>query len=220
MRKALLVCLALILLVPVILYLYRRDILWFSHPDAGPRILDVSHHQGTIDWPAVRSAGYESVWIKATEGSDWTDPSFTDYRRGAEAAGLQWGAYHFLTFCSDAATQARHFLEVIGREAGGLPEAVDVELGGNCKRTPAPGALAPALQQFLDTVETQTGRPMVIYVIEDQLNQLAPIPDRPLWVRNLFQKPTVPGNIVYWQFHARGWITGISGPVDKSVRLE
>lgn len=35
--------------------------------------LDVSQHQGNIDWEAVADDGISFVYIKATEGGDWTD---------------------------------------------------------------------------------------------------------------------------------------------------
>ncbi len=37
--------------------------------------IDVSHHQGTVDWEAVASAGISFAYVKATEGSDFVEVS-------------------------------------------------------------------------------------------------------------------------------------------------
>ncbi len=44
-------------------------------PDAVSGI-DVSHHQGAIDWQAVASAGIDFAYAKATEGSQFVDGQF------------------------------------------------------------------------------------------------------------------------------------------------
>lgn len=72
--------------------------------------IDVSRHNGAIDWPRVADAGVAFAWIKASEGGDVRDPRFTENVTGASAAGLRVGAYHFFTFCRPAADQARQFL--------------------------------------------------------------------------------------------------------------
>lgn len=72
--------------------------------------IDVSHHQGQIDWRRVRQDGISFTYVKATEGGDWTDPRFEMNWRGAGEAGLRRGAYHFFTLCRAGEAQAKHFL--------------------------------------------------------------------------------------------------------------
>ncbi len=38
--------------------------------------VDVSHHNGVIDWPTVAGAGVHFAWVKATEGADVRDERF------------------------------------------------------------------------------------------------------------------------------------------------
>src|SRR5687768_1484289 len=63
------------------------------------RGIDVSHHQGAVDWKKVEAAGIDFAYIKATEGRDHRDPRFDANWRAAEGA-LARGAYHFFTFCT------------------------------------------------------------------------------------------------------------------------
>jgi lysozyme len=93
--------------------------------------IDVSHHQGPINWDEVAGDDVRFAWIKATEGGDWEDPRFDENWAGAGAAGVPRGAYHFFTLCRPAAEQAAWFLSVA--PAGELPTAVDLEYGGELR---------------------------------------------------------------------------------------
>jgi lysozyme len=62
--------------------------------------IDVSNHQGTIDWPAVAGDDVTAVYIKATEGQTFVDNRFAANWAGAASAGLQRGAYQFFSLCS------------------------------------------------------------------------------------------------------------------------
>jgi GH25 family lysozyme M1 (1,4-beta-N-acetylmuramidase) len=56
---------------------------------------DVSHYQGTIDWPTVKRDGVIFAWAKATEGTSFTDPYFTANETHCKSASVLIGAYHF-----------------------------------------------------------------------------------------------------------------------------
>ncbi|MDI6837073.1 MAG: GH25 family lysozyme, partial [Rhizobiaceae bacterium] len=81
--------------------------------------IDVSHHQGDIDWhklaaqPKVRFA-----IIKSTEGGDFRDGKFDENWRRAGEAGIVRGAYHFFTFCRAGKEQALNVLATVPREPG------------------------------------------------------------------------------------------------------
>ena len=59
-------------------------------------VIDVSHHNGAIDWPAVAGAGIALAFIKATQGVGFVDPTFERNRNAAMAAGILAVPYHFL----------------------------------------------------------------------------------------------------------------------------
>ena len=56
--------------------------------------LDVYSGDGTITWSTVKNAGYDFVFVKATEGVDFIDSKFTTNMSGASAAGMYVGTYH------------------------------------------------------------------------------------------------------------------------------
>ena len=87
--------------------------------------VDVSHHQGSIDWNRVASAGMSFAYIKATEGGDLLDPAFARNWSGAEEAGLDRGAYHFFTLCSPAEDQAANFLRSVPPQPPMLPRVLE-----------------------------------------------------------------------------------------------
>ena len=82
-------------------------------------VIDVSHHNGAIDWPAVAAAGIALAFVKATQGTRFVDPAFARNRSGAAQAGILVVPYHFLD-AVDPGHQARHFLDVTGLGAGGV----------------------------------------------------------------------------------------------------
>lgn len=97
--------------------------------------IDVSHHQGMIDWPAVRGAGILIAMIKATEGTGFTDSMFEWNRREAENAGIAVIPYHFLRAGSPE-SQADHFGGVAAIELGS-PFALDWEGAASSTATAA-----------------------------------------------------------------------------------
>ena len=57
--------------------------------------IDVSHHNGAVDWTAVAAAGIEFVIIRSSYGLQSRDAMFAQNVIGAKAAGLKIGAYHY-----------------------------------------------------------------------------------------------------------------------------
>ena len=74
----------------------------------------------------AKASGVSFAFIKATEGGDVADPMFDDHRRGAQSAGVPWGAYHYYYFCRPAHEQARWFIRNVPRGAD-LPHVLDME---------------------------------------------------------------------------------------------
>lgn len=180
--------------------------------------IDVSAHQERIDWQAVADDGISFAYIKATEGRDWTDDRFAENWRGAEAAGLDRGVYHFFTLCSPGAAQARHFLAVAPPDPDALPPAVDLELAGNCKTRPSRAQVEAELDAFLAPVEAAWGRPALLYV-GDEWEPVYPVRTRlgrALWHRRFLLRPDV-ANWVIWQLHGYARVDGVPGGVDLNV---
>jgi lysozyme len=197
-------------------YLYYRA---FS-PDRSKypvRGIDVSHHQGRIDWRRVAADDVAFAVIKATEGGDHVDDAFSTNLREARAAGLAVGAYHFFTFCRPGADQAKNFISVVPHDQPLLPPVVDIEFGGNCPQRPTPEQLSAELAAFLAPVEATFGKPAIVYLTDEAEQAYAGrIAARPLWLRSLLLQPDR-DDWVYWQYHNKGHVDGINGDVDLNV---
>jgi len=184
--------------------------------------VDVSHHQGAIDWGAVASeARIRFAYVKATEGADFTDHEFERNWREARREGLRVGAYHFFRFCTPGADQARHFLSVVPADPLALPPALDVEDGGGCSPRPTRAALLREISIWCGTVEAALGKRPLVYVTGESYRTLiagSGLANR-LWVRDLVREPRPARGEEWalWQFHARGRLRGLVRPVDLDV---
>ncbi len=182
--------------------------------------IDVSHHQGEIDWPAVRADGVDFAYIKATEGGDFRDPRFAANWRAAGRAGLPRGAYHFFTLCRPGADQARNFITTVPASADALPPAVDLEFVGNCARRPARAEFLRELRTFLGALEDRYRVKPILYTTHDFYDRYlrGEFSSYGFWLRSLYFEPQFPDRAwLFWQFHDRGRRRGIAGPVDLNV---
>jgi lysozyme len=183
---------------------------------SGERLgIDVSSHQGSIDWGRVRADGVSFAYLKATEGGTFDDSTFAANWRAADDAGIARGAYHFFTLCTTGILQAQHFLSVAAPDAASLPPAVDLELAGNCSARPAKADVRRELRAFTDAVESATGRPLVLYVGNDFQTAYGVDIDRPRWKPRWLRRPS--GAWAIWQASGKGTVDGIAGPVDLDV---
>jgi lysozyme len=182
--------------------------------------IDVSHHQGNVDWSKVRAAGVAFAYIKATEGGDHRDADFTKNWHQSRAAGLRHGAYHFYTLCRPAADQAANFIAAVPREPDALAPVVDLEFGGNCSARPSREVLLRELTIFLMAIEQHAGRAAILYITRefDEAYGITRAFDRPLWLRRMLLPPNYgarPWTI--WQASAFRSVDGIEGRVDWNV---
>ncbi len=180
--------------------------------------VDVSNHQGAIDWPAVARDGIGAAYIKATEGQTFVDERFAANWTGAAAAGLRRGAYHFFSLCSPGAGQAAAFLRVVPKDPLALPPALDLEWGA-CQERPDRATFQRQLTVFIDAVESEVGQSVIVYAMPS-FTATYPIPERFVrdrWERRLFLRPDHPGWSI-WRVSDRARVDGIGEPVDLDVR--
>lgn len=186
-----------------------------SSPTQG---IDVSRHQGPIQWSLVAGSGIAFAYLKATEGASFIDPMFALNATKAQPQGIRVGGYHYFRYCSPALPQARHFSVVLAQTPTDLPPALDVERD-RCRLDRA--QLLERVQTFMTEVEKATGKAVVLYVypdLEAELQLRRDFPHNPQWVRSLGRRP--PGNWWLWQRSDRGTVAGIAGRVDLNVMRE
>ncbi len=182
--------------------------------------IDVSHHQGSIDWQAVAGDDVAFAFIKATEGGDYVDPRFEENWVGSAKAGIRRGAYHFFTQCRTGAVQADNFVRTVPKDPRALPHVIDVEHMGPCKQNPQMQNVVGEITIFLNRLEAHYGRRPLIYTTREfhdayLKNQF---PDDDFWIRSLIFPPRFrKTQWIVWQYHNRGRRAGIVGPVDLNV---
>lgn len=160
-------------------------------PNPGP---DVSMWNTDIDWDAVAEHS-DFVFIKATEGRTYEDPTLVDRinltREAAQKEGLLVGYYHFARPDNNSpSAEARHFVKTV-REAGGYlgPQRI-----GLLRRTELPGVLdyevyhpegkdQQWINAFVKEYKRLTGQTPIIYgghVLRERTN--SNFGECPLWL--------------------------------------
>lgn len=192
---------------------------------ATPWGIDVSHHNGNIDWGRVEEAGVEFAFIKATEGASFVDSKFKSNFASAKAHDLLVGAYHFFQPNVAVEKQVDNFCRVYGvARNGDLPPVLDVENESLWKGVSKKRA-ADLVISWITGVRARLGEHVqpIIYAssafVGDVLGADPRLKEYPLWVANYTRatKPRLPkpwSFWTFWQYTEDGRVAGISGAVD------
>ena len=123
--------------------------------------VDVSSHNPPYSWAAAAHSGLRFVIARATEGDSRTDGRYASFKRGARAAGLAFGAFHFARpdrNGRDAILEADYFLRAAGLGPGNLVPILDLETSGGLPVT----NLQAWVRAWLEEVAAKLGaRPMI-----------------------------------------------------------
>ncbi|MPY97142.1 MAG: lysozyme [Actinophytocola sp.] len=131
--------------------------------------IDVSGWQKDVDWQHYWDKGKRFAYVKATEGTGYRNPYFTQQYNGSYDVGMIRGAYHFaLPDRSSGAAQATYFAERGGgwsSDGKTLPGALDLEYNpyGDTCYGKGKRAMRAWISDFHDTYRERTGRAPVIY---------------------------------------------------------
>jgi len=182
------------------------------------RGIDISAHNGEIDFDALPRRHVQFAYIKATEGTDFTDRRFAANADGLRRIGVPTGAYHFFRFDTDGEMQAWNFIHALRGRSFELPPAIDLEEWSN------PGGYSTVkimtqLKRMLGVLARE-GLTPVIYTNKDGYNRFVKghLDSYPLWICS-FTDPPISSREPWliWQFSHRGTIDGISGYVDLNT---
>jgi GH25 family lysozyme M1 (1,4-beta-N-acetylmuramidase) len=195
--------------------------------------IDVSFWDAGIDWPKVRAAGQRFVFVKATEGDFYSDPTFDGNWSGAKSAGLLRGAYHFFRCNVDPKKQAARFIDYVKSvdDNGELPPVLDLESNDGQTKD----KVIARAKIWLDAVEKAFKKKPIIYsgqfFLQDFLSVAGGGPpawakDYPLWLAqypnqyNAGMLPFLPRGWFkwgLWQYSDKGVVNGIHASVDMNV---
>ena len=186
--------------------------------------IDISHHQGTIDWQTLKDQGLidgypiRFVMIKATEGASKVDENFRSNFHNAREYGFTRGAYHFYSVHSDAKAQAEFFIRHVKLENGDLPPVLDVE---HKPKGQTDEEFQESIQLWLNMVEYHYGVKPIIYTYykfkmrylnDDVFNQY------PYWIAHYYvEEVEFDGPWKFWQHTDAGRLPGIKGDVDFNI---
>ena len=185
--------------------------------------VDISHYQGSINWPQLISHNNQSVFpiefmfIKATEGGDHSDKNFVTNFDAAKKYGFIRGAYHFFSPHTDPIKQAEHFIKSVKLSEGDLPPVLDIELiGRNSSKELSDKAL-----KWLDRVESHYGVKPIIYTsYKFKMKHLSDeaFNKYPYWIAHYYvDSVRYEGKWDFWQHTDIGIVPGIEHDVDLNV---
>ncbi|ANZ37325.1 hypothetical protein BBK82_15910 [Lentzea guizhouensis] len=200
--------------------------------------MDVSSHQGDVDWPDSWAKGARFAYVKATEGTGYTNPKFGQQYHGSFHVGMIRGAYHFaLPDRSDGAAQANYFVDNGGGWAPDgrtLPPALDMEYnpyGDTCYGM-SQATMTAWVRAFSTTVHARTKRYPAIYTSTNWWNKCVGGSynfgeHHPLWIAHYADKlGPLPAGFAFhtiWQWQAAGFFPGdqnlFNGKYDQLQRL-
>ena len=180
--------------------------------------IDVSNHNGDIDWDVVASRGIKFAYVKATEGTTFVDARYESNSRRAAAAGLKVGAYHFFRNARDGKAQAAHFMRVVNGSSVDLPLVIDVEKDGNDNEVPD----SLVVQRLADMIHTLTaqGHKVMIYTNGNgrATYHSRYFPNYDLWLCS-FSHPDSIASLGHriQQYSHWGSVKGVKGDVDLNI---
>lgn len=189
----------------------------FVDPDKYPvRGIDISRHNGIIDFEKVKDSGIEFVFIKASEGTTHKDTLYSHNVSGAKNVGLKTGAYHFFRFDSDGVEQAINFLRTVGPHHPELGLVIDVENAGNPSNID-PEDIKKRLSSMVEYMNLLGHRVMIYTNLDGYYDYVEDIlPGYPLWICRFKENP-INAEWTFWQYDHHGKIDGVKGDVDLNA---
>jgi lysozyme len=187
--------------------------------------IDVSNHQRSINWDAVKSdpRSIEFAFIKATESTDFYDPWFSRNWTEAKRVGLVRGAYHFARPSAnpDPTPEVYFFLDKIQHET--LEPGDIIILDAEDERIPSGQDISAWYLFWLEIATSIVGFKPLIYTGNWYLDSRMAgrddaFKDYPLWLSNYRRtKPPAPTpwtGYEFWQYTSAGSVQGVSGDCD------
>ena len=182
---------------------------------------DISHHQGNINWKElqkVQNAPFpvRFVFMKASEGGDFSDTTFIRNFDRARQYGFIRGAYHFFNPNTDAARQADFFIRSVKLEPGDLPPVLDIEKVGDNELE-----LRKGVKTWLRLIERHYRVKPILYASykfkERYLNDSI-FNTYPYWIAHYYvDSVRYEGEWKFWQHTDGGTLPGIREQVDLNV---
>lgn len=194
--------------------------------------VDVSSHQGDIDWSKVKADGYDFAFIRigfrgyGSTGSLNEDRQFSANLTQAQAAGLDVGVYFFSQAINEAEAleEAEFVLKLLDQAPLQLPVVYDPELirDDQARTDNVTGEQFTKNTLVFCQAIQQAGYEPMIYsnmIWEGSLFDMKQLEAYPVWYADYEPVPQTPYHFAFWQYSCQGQVRGINGPVDLDVQF-
>ena len=194
--------------------------------------VDVSHHQGAIDWEKVKADGYDFCFLRigyrgyGSEGKIREDREFERNILNAQKAGLDVGVYFFAQAINEeeAIEEAKFVLEHLDGKELQLPVVYDPEsiLDDVARTDDVSGEQFTRNTLAFCKIISDAGYEPAIYsnmlweAYEFDLSKLEGIP---IWYADYEEYPQTPYHFQYWQYTNEASVSGIDGVCDTDIEL-
>ena len=174
-------------------------------------IIDVSHHQGVIDWEAVKAAGVEGAIIRCGYGMDQMDQDDKQWKRNADECvrlEIPFGSYlySYADSTEKAESEARHAIRLLAGYKLSYPVYYDLEESGT------ESGAAKRAKIFCEAVKSAGYMPGVYANKHWWDNYLAELTGYTRWVARYGNTLGISADM--WQYASDGAVAGIQGNVD------
>ena len=188
--------------------------------------IDISKHNGTVDWNAVKNAGVEFVILRcgyrgSASGVLVEDEKFRTNIKGATAAGLKVGIYFFSQAVNEmeAVEEASLTLSLIKGHKISYPVYIDVEAANGRADGLSAAERTKVVRAFCETVR-DSGYTAGVYSNKNWFAEkmdTGAFGNYRIWLAQYTESPTYTGRYEMWQYSSRGTIPGIKGDVDLNI---
>lgn len=195
--------------------------------NSGTMGIDVSKHNGSIDWNAVKNSGVSYVIIRCgyrgySTGVLVEDPKFRSNIKGAKAAGLKVGVYVYSQAVNEveAVEEASMAVGLAGGYGLDYPIFIDVEGSGGRGDGVSRDMRTAVCKAFCATVQ-DSGYSAGIYANKTWFNEkinTGSLTGYKIWLAQYASAPTYTATRYdMWQYSSKGRVSGISGNVDMNI---
>ena len=191
-------------------------------------IIDVSSHNGEIDWNKVKESGVDGAMIRLGyrgygDATIVEDECFQKNIAGAKNAGLKVGVYFFsqATTPEEAIEEAEYVTEKIWGRGVSLPVAFDMEpfMGNERFLNHDIKSKTEMADAFLKVI-SKFGYEPILYGNPTWLTNdvdISKLTEYPIWLAHYTYSTEWPYMFRMWQFTSQGRVNGISGDVDLNI---
>lgn len=189
------------------------------HTDYAVWGLDVSKHNGNINWETVQKSNCPHfVFLKATEGTLICDPKYDAYAKKLDKLGIPRGAYHFFGHRTSGKEQAQNFIKTAKLGKGNLYPVLDIE---KHRFMTDPKKMVREAKAFCKEIKKEYGVEPIIYCstlfYEHYLAKDFKQKDYTLWIADYRGDNPCHISWCFWQHTESHKLRGINANVDRNV---